>query len=187
MGEDIALAQRLSRTTVYLWLHRFAERGAAGGRIGAAPDARAPLRASRWARSWRLPSAPRGRWACRLRRGRATTRDRLVAYLSEHQGITRHHQASPGITRHHHEAQKRSRRDEALRDEALLDEALLSAGWRWRKQEQWCGERVEPQGAENRGRSSSSPPLPQPAASSSVSTRWVRRRQRASRAKPSSN
>jgi transposase len=54
------------------------------------------------------------------------TLDRLVAYLSEHKGIT----------------MQRSR----------LDEVLLSEGLRWRKEETWFGERVDPEVAAKRGR-----------------------------------
>lgn len=57
------------------------------------------------------------------------TLDRLAAYLSEVKGI----------------AMKRSR----------IDELLLTEGLRWRKQETWFGERVDPDFAEKRG---SSPP-----------------------------
>jgi len=58
------------------------------------------------------------------------TLDRLVAYLSEQKGIP----------------MKSSR----------LDEVLLSEGLRWRKQETWFGERVDPDFAAKRGRLSSS-------------------------------
>ena len=54
------------------------------------------------------------------------TLDRLVAYLSEHRGI----------------AMRRSR----------LSEVLLTEGLRWRKQESWFGERVDPDFAAKRGR-----------------------------------
>ena len=54
------------------------------------------------------------------------TLDRLVAYLSEQKGI----------------AMKRSR----------LNEVLLTEGLRWRKQETWFGERVDPDFAQKRGR-----------------------------------
>jgi transposase len=55
------------------------------------------------------------------------TLDRLAAYLHEHKGI----------------AMKRSR----------VDEILLKEGLRWRQQETWFGERVDPAFAEKRGRS----------------------------------
>lgn len=58
------------------------------------------------------------------------TLDRLEAYLNEEKGI--------GL--------KRSR----------IDEILLAEGLRWRTQESWFGERVDPDFAEKRGRSSSS-------------------------------
>lgn len=58
------------------------------------------------------------------------TLDRLEAYLNEEKGI--------GL--------KRSR----------IDEILLSEGLRWRSQESWFGERVDPEFAEKRGRSPSS-------------------------------
>lgn len=55
------------------------------------------------------------------------TLDRLEAYLNETKGI----------------AIKRSR----------IDEILLAEGLRWRKQETWFGERVDPEFAEKRGSS----------------------------------
>jgi transposase len=55
------------------------------------------------------------------------TLDRLAAYLQEQQGI----------------AMKRSR----------IDEVLIAEGLRWRKQETWFGERVDPAFAEKRGAS----------------------------------
>jgi len=58
------------------------------------------------------------------------TLDRLAAYLNETKGI----------------AIKRSR----------IDEILLDEGLRWRKQETWFGERVDPEFAEKRGSSPSS-------------------------------
>jgi transposase len=54
------------------------------------------------------------------------TLDRLAAYLSEQKGI----------------AMKRSR----------LGEVLLTEGLRWRQQETWFGERVDPEFAQKRGR-----------------------------------
>lgn len=58
------------------------------------------------------------------------TLDRLAAYLNEEKGI----------------AMKRSR----------SDEVLLAEGLRWRSQESWFGERVDPEFAEKRGGSPSS-------------------------------
>jgi transposase len=82
------------------------------------------------------------------------TLDRLQAYLNEHKGI----------------AIKRSR----------IDEILLAEGLRWRQQETWFGERVDPDFAKKRGRSRSSTRKRRRAASSSASTRWGRNRPRAS-------
>lgn len=63
------------------------------------------------------------------------TLDRLQAYLNEHKGI----------------AIKRSR----------IDEILVAEGLRWRQQESWFGERLDPEFAEKRGASKRST-LPHP-------------------------
>jgi transposase len=60
------------------------------------------------------------------------TLDRLAAYLREHKGV----------------AMRRSR----------IDEILLAEGLRWRRQESWFGERVDPEFAEKRGGSRRSTP-----------------------------
>jgi transposase len=60
------------------------------------------------------------------------TLDRLATYLREHKGI----------------AMRRSR----------IDEILLEEGLRWRRQETWFGERVDPEFAEKRGASGRSTP-----------------------------
>ena len=83
------------------------------------------------------------------------TLDRLVAYLSE-RGI----------------AMRRSR----------ISEIFLQEGLKWRQEETWFGERVDPDFARKRGRSSSSTRHRRPAASSSASTRWGRKPARATRA-----
>ena len=83
------------------------------------------------------------------------TLDRLVAYLSE-QGI----------------AMRRSR----------ISEIFLQEGLKWRHDETWFGERVDPEFARKRGRSSSSTRQRRRAASSSASTRWGRKPARATRA-----
>ena len=83
------------------------------------------------------------------------TLDRLVAYLSE-QGI----------------AMRRSR----------ISEIFIQEGLKWRQDETWFGERVDPDFARKRGRSSSSTRQHRPAASSSASTKWDRRPARATRA-----
>jgi transposase len=71
------------------------------------------------------------------------TLDRLVAYLSEHKQITL----------------KRSR----------ISEILIQEGLRWRQQETWFGERVDPDFAEKRGASKPSTPLPPTVAQSCAS------------------
>jgi transposase len=76
------------------------------------------------------------------------TLDRLRAYLNEHKAIPI----------------KRSR----------IDEILLAEGLRWRQQESWFGERVDPDFAAKRGRSSGSTPNHPRMRSSSASTRWGR-------------
>jgi transposase len=83
------------------------------------------------------------------------TLDRLVAYLGE-RGI----------------AMRRSR----------ISEILIREGLKWRHEETWFGERVDPDFARKRGPSSSSTPQPRPAASSSAWTRWGRKPARATRA-----
>src|SRR3954453_22647037 len=88
------------------------------------------------------------------------TLDRLVAHLTE-RGI----------------AMRRSR----------IGEILLREGLRWRHEETWFGERVDPEFARKRGRSSSSTRQHRPAASQSAWTRWARRRPRATRASGSSS
>src|SRR4051794_25043640 len=81
------------------------------------------------------------------------TLDRLVAYLGEAKGI----------------AMRRSRVGEILQREGL----------RWRQEETWFGQRVDPDFARKKGRSSSSTPIRPRAASSSASTRWARKPARA--------
>lgn len=82
------------------------------------------------------------------------TLDRLVAHLSE-QGIT----------------MRRSR----------ISEIFIQEGLKWRHEETWFGERVDPDFARKRGRSSSSTRRRRPAASSSAWTRWDRKPARATR------
>ncbi len=83
------------------------------------------------------------------------TLDRLVAYLAE-RGV----------------AMRRSR----------ISEIFLREGLKWRHEETWFGERVDPDFARKRGRSSSSTRPRRPAASSSAWTRWGRKPARATRA-----
>ena len=83
------------------------------------------------------------------------TLDRLVAYL-----------AARGV------AMRRSR----------ISEIFLREGLKWRHDETWFGERVDPDFAKKRGSSSSSTRQRRPAASSSASTRWAPKPARATRA-----
>jgi transposase len=125
--EAIAVRLRLTRNTVYLWRHRFEERGVAGltdrgrsGRPRTYPSEQVGeivATALTKPQTWGLPFAS---W----------TLDRLVTYLAEQKNIT----------------MQRSR----------LGEVLLSEGLRWRKEETWFGERVDPDFAAKRGRLSAS-------------------------------
>jgi transposase len=63
-----------------------------------------------------------------------------------------------------------------------LDRLLAGEGLRWRKEETWFGERVDPAFAEKRGASSGSGPIRRPAAWWSTSTSWGRSAPRAIRA-----
>lgn len=80
------------------------------------------------------------------------TLDRLVAYLGE-QGI----------------GMKRSR----------ISEIFVREGLKWRQQETWFGQRVDPDFARKRGRSRNSTRSRPREASSSASMKWGRRRARA--------
>jgi transposase len=125
-GEGVgAIAARfhLSPATVYLWLHRYEEQGLAG--LADQPRGGRPPTYTREQVGTIVATALTDPQAL----GQAYsswTLDRLAAYLAEHQGI----------------AMKRSR----------LDELLLAEGLRWRKQERWFGERVDPDFAQKRGR-----------------------------------
>jgi transposase len=83
------------------------------------------------------------------------TLDRLVAYLSG-QGI----------------AMRRSR----------ISEIFIREGLKWRQDETWFGERVDPDFAKKRGSSSTSTPHHPRAASSSASTKWAPKRPKATQA-----
>jgi transposase len=159
-GERVAaLAQRLECTvaTVYLWLHRFNDDGLAGLRDQ--PRRGRPPTYTREQVGVVVATALTDPQTVGLSFA-SWTLDRLAAYLAEEKGIP----------------MKRSR----------IDELLIAEGLRWRKEETWFGERVDPAFAEKRGLSSNSTRLLQPEASSSASTRWVRKRRRASRATTSS-
>jgi transposase len=125
----IAIELGICTATVRFWLKRFNARGIAGleddPRPGPAPTYTPEQVSALIAAVLAKPRAlglPFANW----------TLDRLVAYLSEHQGITI----------------KRSR----------VDEILIAEGIRWRTQETWFGERVDPAFAEKRGPSFASIP-----------------------------
>ena len=63
-----------------------------------------------------------------------------------------------------------------------ISEILIREGLRWRHEETWFGERVDPDFARKRGRSSSSTRQRRRAASSSAWTRWDHKPARATRA-----
>jgi transposase len=159
-GEGVgAIAERfhLSLGTVYLWWHRFEEQGLAG--LADKPRGGRPPTYTREEVSLVVQTALTDPQTVGLSFA-SWTLDRLAAYLAEEKGLT----------------MKRSR----------IDELLIAEGLRWRKHETWFGERVDPAFAEKRGPSSDSTRLLQQEVSSSVSTRWVRKRQRASRVTRSS-
>src|SRR5215472_3737646 len=124
-GEGVgAIAQRfhLSPATVYLWLHRFEQHGLAG--LADKPRGGRPPTYTRDQVGTIVATALTDPQTL----GQAYsswTLDRLAAYLAEEHGIT----------------MQRSR----------LDEVLVAEGLRWRKQESWFGERVDPDFAQKRG------------------------------------
>jgi transposase len=151
-----AVARRVgvTRATVYEWAHRFNAEGLPG-----LPDRHRPGRPPTYSADERAEVV-----AAALTRPDELglpfgcwTLDRLEAYLNEHRGV----------------AIKRSRIDELLREEGL----------RWRKQETWFGERVDPEFAAKRGRLRNSTLSRRKVRSSSASTRWGRRAPRASPAR----
>lgn len=137
----------LSRPTVYTWIHRFNERGLAG--LEDRPRAGRPPTYTAEQRAAVIAAALTDPKGLGLPFG-SWTLDRLQAYLNEQEGIPI----------------KRSR----------IDEILIAEGLRWRHQETWFGERVDPAFAEKRGSSTGSTRRRRPARSSSASTRWGRNR-----------
>jgi transposase len=121
--EDIAARLGLARNTVYLWLHRFEARGLAG--LEDQPRGGRPPTYTREQVGEIVATALTDPQTLDLP-FQSWTLDRLVAYLREQKGI----------------AMQRSR----------LNEVLLTEGLRWRKQESWFGERVDPDFAQKRGR-----------------------------------
>lgn len=135
--DAIAARFQVSAATVYLWLHRFNDDGLAG--LEDKPRKGRPPTYSTEQVGTIVATALTDPRLLGLPFA-SWTLDRLVAYLAEQQGI----------------AMKRSR----------LDEVLSAEGLRWRKQETWFGERVDPAFAEKRGRSRRSTPPRQRAVSS---------------------
>ena len=123
----IAAALRLNHKTVRRWLKHFNEHGLAG--LEDRPRIGRPATYSAEEVGTVIALALTDPQQLGLPFA-AWTLDRLAAYLHEHQGI----------------AMKRSR----------IGELLLAEGLRWRSQETWYGERVDPAFAEKRGPSSPS-------------------------------
>lgn len=121
--DEIAVRLHLARNTVYLWLHRFEAKGLAG--LEDQPRGGRPATYTREHIGEIVATALTDPQTLALP-FQSWTLDRLVSYLSEQKGIT----------------MKRSR----------LNEVLLTEGLRWRKQETWFGERVDPDFARKRGR-----------------------------------
>lgn len=120
--EEVAVELRLARNTVYLWLGRFRQQGIAG--LEDHPRQGRPARYGREQVGEMVAAALTPPQKLGLPFA-SWTLDRLVAYLHEHKGI----------------AVQRSR----------LNEILLTEGLRWRKEETWFGERVDPDFAQKRG------------------------------------
>ena len=142
---QVARSLGVSRPTVYRWVGRFNLQGPDG--LEDQPRAGRPATYPPEQVAEVLAAALTDPTELGLPFG-SWTLDRLQAYLNEHKGIPI----------------RRSR----------IDEILLAEGLRWRQQESWFGERVDPDFAAKRGPSSgSTPPLPR-APSSSASTRGGR-------------
>lgn len=131
---QVAAKMELCGATVRFWLKRFNERGLPGLQ----EDMRSgrPPTYSAEERSTVIKTALTRPSALDLPFA-CWTLDRLVAYLSEH-----------GI------GMRRSR----------ISEILLDEGLKWRHEETWFGERVDPDFAQKRGRSSNSTRRHRPAA-----------------------
>ena len=139
---EIAAKMGLCGATVRFWLKRFNARGLAG----LEEDTRSgrPATYSPEERSAVITAALSRPSDLGLPFA-SWTLDRLVAHLSG-QGV----------------GMRRSR----------ISEVLLAEGLKWRREETWFGERVDPEFSRKRGRSSNSTPRRRRAAPSSASTRW---------------
>jgi transposase len=144
----------VGRMAAYEWLHRFNAEGLQG--LTDHPRPGRPPTYTADQRAEVIAAALTRPDALGLPFG-SWTLDRLQAYLNEQKGI----------------AIKRTR----------IDEVLVAEGLRWRKQETWFGEKVDPEFARKGGRSrNSTPPRPR-ARPSSASTKWGPKGPRASRAR----
>ncbi len=146
----IAQTLGVGEKMVRLWLKRFTEAGLAG--LEDAPRAGAPAHYWPEVRAQLIATAlthPR-ELGCVYSRW---TFERLATYVQEQLGIP----------------MKKTRLFEILQEEGL----------RWRKQETWFGERVDPAFAEKRGSSNGSWRSRQRTAPSSISTRWDQSQPRA--------
>jgi transposase len=130
----IAARMDLCGATVRFWLRRFNERGLAG--LGDDMRSGRPPTYSAEEKSTVIRTALTSPAELDLPFA-CWTLDRLAAYLSE-QGV----------------GMRRSR----------ISEILLDEGLKWRHEETWFGERIDPDFARKRGRSSSSTRHPRPAA-----------------------
>ncbi len=125
----VARQQGVDRRTVELWRHRFNEQGMVG--LKDRPRSGCPRTYTAEQVSEVIALAFTDPHQLGLPFA-CWTLDRLQAYLVEEQGV----------------GMKRSR----------IDELLLQEGLRWRQQETWFGERVDPDFVRKRGRSSACTP-----------------------------
>ena len=149
-AREIAAELRLHPRTVRFWLKRFNAQGLAGLEESERPG-RPPIYSAEQVGA--VIEAALTRPADLGLPFAAWTLDRLVVHLSETKGIP----------------MRRSR----------IGELLQREGLKWRQEETWFGQRVDPDFARKRGRSSSSTPPRPRAAPSSASMRWGRRPARA--------
>lgn len=133
---DIVTDLRLDEKTVRRWIRRFNAQGLAG--LTDAPRQGRPTTYTRAEVGTVIATSLTPPDELGLPFG-SWTLDRLVAYLAETHGLT----------------MKRSR----------IGEILQAEGVRWRTQETWFGERIDPAFAAKRGRSSPSTRLHRPAVS----------------------
>ena len=120
---------QMTRVTVYTWIKRFNADGING--LHDQPRTGRPARYQPEAIAQVIATALTKPQDLQLEFG-SWTLDRLETYLNEHKGIPI----------------KRSR----------IDEILIAEGLRWRTQETWFGEKVDPDFAEKRGASTPSTP-----------------------------